>query len=135
MAFALTVLLGLLGATARAQEPIAGQPYAIPRGYESYPVGSLITYGGYNYVTQDNGTMLLANSQDYSGSDNGTPADDSVPVDTTAYQLPPGYEDAQPGSQISNGGNDYTVMSGGTMMMCNPAYSIMDGTRYQIPPD
>jgi hypothetical protein len=135
MTLSLTVLLGLLGAGAHAQEPVAGQPYAIPQGYESYPAGSMITYGGYNYVTLDNGTMLLADSQDNSGSDNGTPADDSVPIDTTAYEIPPGYEDAQPGSQISYGGNDYTVMSGGTMMMCNPGYSIMDSTLYQIPPD
>jgi hypothetical protein len=134
LTLALTLLLGLLGASARAQGPVPGQPYAIPQGYESYSPGSLITYGSYNYVIQDNATMLLADSQDSSGTDDGTADDDSVPVDTTAYQIPPGYEDAQPGSQISYGGNDYTVLSGGTMMMCNPGYSIMDGTLYQIPP-
>ena len=149
-------LIGLLGilflataGSANAQAPMAGQPYAIPAGYEGYSAGTLITYGGYNYVIQDNGTMLLADSQDNSGPDNGTPADsqdnsgpdngtpadDSVPIDTTAYQIPPGYESSQPGSQISYGGNDYTIMSGGTMMMTNPGCSIMDSTQYQIPPD
>ena len=149
-------MIGLLGilflamaGSANAQAPMAGQPYAIPAGYEGYSAGTPITYGGYNYVIQDNGTMLLADSQDNSGPDNGTPADfqdnsgpdngtpadDSVPIDTTAYQIPPGYESSQPGSQISYGGNDYTIMSGGIMLMTNPGYSIMDSTQYQIPPD
>jgi len=135
LTLSLTLLLGLLGGAARAQEPVPGQPYAIPQGYEGYSPGSLITYGNYNYVIQDNATMLLADSQDSSGTDDGTTADDCVPIDTTTYQLPPGYEDAQAGSQISYDGNDYTVISGGVMMMCNPGYSIVDGTYYQIPPD
>jgi len=130
-------MVGLLGilflamaGSVNAQAPMAGQPYAIPAGYEGYSAGTLISYGGYNYVTQDNGTMLLADSQD-----NSAPADDSVPIDTTAYQIPPGYENSQPGSQISYSGNDYTIMPGGTMMMTNPGYSVADGTQYQIPPD
>ncbi len=129
-----SLFLAMAG-SANAQAPMAGQPYAIPAGYEGYSAGTPITYGGYNYVIQDNGTMLLADSQDNSGPDNGTPADDSVPIDTTAYRIPPGYESSQPGSQISYGGNDYTIMSGGIMMMTNPGYSIMDSTQYQIPPD
>jgi hypothetical protein len=135
LTLALTLLLGLVGASAHAQGPVPGQPYAIPQGYEGYSPGTLVAYAGYNYVIQDNATMLVADSQDSSGTDDGTTADDSVPVDTTAYQVPPGYQDAQAGSQISYGGNDYTVMSGGTMMICNPGYSIMDGTSYQIPSD
>lgn len=131
----LTLLLGLMGASAHAQAPVPGQPYAIPQGYEGYSPGSLIAYGGYSYVIQDNATMLLAESQDGGEPDDGTTADDSVPVDTTAYQLPPGYEDAEAGTQISYGGNDYTVMSGGVMMMCNPGYSFADSTQYQIPVD
>jgi hypothetical protein len=130
-------MIGLLGilflamaGSANAQAPMVGQPYAIPAGYEGYSAGTLISYGGYDYVTQDNGTMLLADSQD-----NSAPADDSVPIDTTAYQIPPGYENSQPGSQISYSGNDYTIMPGGTMMITNPGYSVADGTQYQIPPD
>lgn len=42
---------------------VAGQPYQIPPGFESYSAGTLITYGGYNYVTQPDGTMLLAAQQ------------------------------------------------------------------------
>ena len=42
---------------------MAGQPYQIPAGFESYPVGTLITYGGFNYVIQPGGTMLLAAEQ------------------------------------------------------------------------
>jgi hypothetical protein len=131
----LTLLLGLLGSAAHAQEPVPGQPYAIPQGYEGYSPGSMIAYGRYNYVIQGNATMLLADAEDGSGTDDGTTPADSVPVDTTAYQTPPGYENAQPGSQISYCGNDYTVMSGGTMMMCNPGYFLADNMQYQIPPD
>lgn len=62
--YCLTGLLGLLllgfSAPARAQAPVAGQPYQIPAEYSSYSAGALINYGGYNYVIQDNGTMLLA---------------------------------------------------------------------------
>jgi hypothetical protein len=45
---------------AYAQAPVPGQPYQIPDGYTGTPTGSLISYGGYNYVIQDNSTMLLA---------------------------------------------------------------------------
>jgi hypothetical protein len=54
------VLVLVLGTSAWAQIP--GQPYQIPPGYEGFSVGSLITYGGANYVIQGNGTMLLAAS-------------------------------------------------------------------------
>jgi hypothetical protein len=46
--------------TAMAQAPVAGQPYFVPAGYEGYGAGTTISYGGYNYVLQGNGTMLLA---------------------------------------------------------------------------
>ena len=56
------LLLGLLVVlacgSARAQEPIAGQPYQVPPGYEMYGPGTLISYGGFNYVVQGDGTML-----------------------------------------------------------------------------
>ena len=42
---------------------VAGQPYQIPAGFETYPIGTLITYGGFNYVIQPGGTMLLAADQ------------------------------------------------------------------------
>jgi len=134
MIVAMITCLGVF-TPAHAQAPIPGQPYQIPAGFEGSSAGTLIAYGGYNYVSQDNGTMLLADSQGNGTPDNSVPADNSVPIDTTAYQIPPGYENSQSGSQISYGGNDYTIMPGGTMMMANPGYSVVDGTQYQIPPD
>ncbi|MBI1325378.1 hypothetical protein GC170_19610 [bacterium] len=50
-------------ATAGVHASVPGVPYQIPSGFESYPAGTLITYGGINYVSQGNGTMLLAASQ------------------------------------------------------------------------
>lgn len=50
-------------ATAGVHASVPGVPYQIPSGFESYPAGTLITYGGVNYVSQGNGTMLVAASQ------------------------------------------------------------------------
>jgi hypothetical protein len=58
--FLFGVLLLALGGVARAQEPFAGQPYQVPPGYEMYGAGTLISFGGFNYVVQGDGTMLLA---------------------------------------------------------------------------
>jgi hypothetical protein len=57
--FLFGVLLMSFGGAARAQEPIAGQPYQVPPGYEMYGAGTLVSYGGFNYVVQGDGTMLL----------------------------------------------------------------------------
>jgi hypothetical protein len=59
----MALLAGLLlpvCATANAQGPFIGQPYQVPPGYEAYGAGTLIRYGGFNYVIQGNGTMLVA---------------------------------------------------------------------------
>jgi hypothetical protein len=60
----LAALFGLLSvvasASARAQGPYPGQPYQVPAGYEAYGPGTLINYGGYDYVIQGDGTMLVA---------------------------------------------------------------------------
>ena len=59
-ALALAVLfLGACG-TAEAQAPVFSQPYQVPAGYEGYGAGTLVTYGGYNYVIQGDGTMLVS---------------------------------------------------------------------------
>ena len=57
MAFVGVLLLSACG-SAHAQSPIAGQPYQVPQGYEIYGAGTLVTYGGFNYVIQGDGTML-----------------------------------------------------------------------------
>ena len=62
MRYLLTAVVVLFGGiTAQAQ--VAGQPYQVPQGYEQYGAGTLINYGGSNYVTSGDGTMLLAADQ------------------------------------------------------------------------
>jgi hypothetical protein len=60
--FCLTILCGAmltaLPSAARAQAPILGQPYQVPLELSSYGAGTLINYGGFNYVIQGDGTML-----------------------------------------------------------------------------
>lgn len=74
----LLALFGLamitLGVPAKAQSPIAGQAYMVPPGYEAYPAGSSISYGGYNYVIQGNGTMTFASSSAPGGFITGNPS-------------------------------------------------------------
>ena len=53
------LILGACG-TARAQAPVPGQPYQVPAGFEGYGVGTLVSYGGYNYVIQGDGTMQVS---------------------------------------------------------------------------
>lgn len=62
---AASVLIGGLALCpeAKAQVPVAGVAYQVPSAYASVPPGTLIPYGGFNYVAQGNGTMLLAASQ------------------------------------------------------------------------
>ena len=50
---------------ARAQAPIFGQPYQVPFEYSGYGAGTLINYGGFNYVVQGDATMLLSGSAFY----------------------------------------------------------------------
>jgi hypothetical protein len=59
LAFLGAMILTFCGSV-NAQAPFAGQPYQVPAGYERYGPGTLISYGGYNYVIQGNGTMLPA---------------------------------------------------------------------------
>lgn len=59
---AAAMLIGGLsfGTVALGQAPVAGVAYQVPVTYRSVPPGSLINYGGYAYVAQSDGTMLLA---------------------------------------------------------------------------
>ncbi|MBI1325379.1 hypothetical protein GC170_19615 [bacterium] len=58
--FVAAALIAVVSMTqARAQAPLPGVAYIIPAGFETYPAGTLITYGGYQYCIQDNGTMMF----------------------------------------------------------------------------
>jgi hypothetical protein len=115
--------------SANAQSPVAGQPYQIPDGYGSYATGTLINYGGYNYVIQSNATMLLADQS----SNSSQPADDTST--SQAYQIPDGYGDNPVGTVISYGGASYVIQSNGTMVPADQGTdSLQDtGQAYQIP--
>jgi len=83
--FCLTAICGLLIVSSanpvRAQAPIPGQPYQVPAELASFAPGTLATYGGYNYVIQGDGTMLLAEQQGFTYS---------------SYYVPPTYFVGQP---------------------------------------
>jgi hypothetical protein len=59
---ALAVAVVILGAsgTAKAQAPVYGQPYQVPACHQGACVGTPVSFGGYNYVINGGGTMLLS---------------------------------------------------------------------------
>ena len=60
---------------ARAQAPVPGQPYQVPFEFSGYGPGTLINYGGFNYVIQGDGTMLLSQDPGFTySSQYGPPA-------------------------------------------------------------
>lgn len=46
-----------------APRPQPGVAYGMPDGTEKFAAGTLVPYGGYNYVAQGDGTMMLAAQQ------------------------------------------------------------------------
>jgi hypothetical protein len=136
MALLVGLLLPICG-IARAQGPVAGQPYQVPAGYESYGAGTLISYGGFNYVIQGDGTMLLAQQTGDTSTDPGPSVDQP-------YQVPTGYESYGAGTSINYGGFNYVIQSDGTMLLQQDGDSsvAVDYTSgpvpdqpYQIPAD
>jgi len=131
MAMLAGLLLPLCG-TARAQGPIAGQPYQVPAGYEAYGAGTLINYGGFNYVIRGDGTMLLAQQTVDPSTDPGS-------SDDQAYQVPAGYEAYGAGTRISYGGFDYVIQGDGTMVLAQQTGDTLvdpgppDGQSYVVP--
>jgi hypothetical protein len=121
---------------ANAQAPIPGQAYQIPNGFQGYGAGTLISYGGYNYVINpDLTTMVLANQAPDSSppADSLSPDDSSQPTDDQgsgqAYQVPDGYAGYAAGTVISYGGSNYTIGSNGTMTLADQGA----GQTYQVP--
>jgi hypothetical protein len=111
--FMLAVLLPSASGSAMAQAPIPGQPYQVPPGYESYQPGTLIAYGGYSYVIQGDGTMLLSCS---SVSCDQQQADDQSGCQV--FQVPDGYSGCAAGTVITYGDLSYALQGDGTMALC-----------------
>jgi hypothetical protein len=101
--------------SARAQAPVPGQPYQVPDGYTGYGSGTLISYGGYNYVIQGDGTMLLA------ADPGGASQDANQLIEGQPYQVPVEFASSDAGSVISYGGADYVAQGDGTMLMMQPS--------------
>ncbi len=106
-------ILACLGVStpAHAQAPIPGQPYQVPAGFEGYGPGTLISYGGYNYATQGDGTMLLQQA-----ADSGSMATAGGPVADQPYQIPANFAGVAAGSLVTYGGSNYVIQSDGTML-------------------
>jgi hypothetical protein len=119
MIFAGLICTGTMTA-AHAQSPVAGQPYQVPPGFTGYTAGTLITYGGFNYVIQDNGTMLLA--ADSAGSSGGA----DQPVTGQPYQVPADFSGSDAGTVIYYGGFNYVAQGDGTMLLQVSADSSSD---------
>jgi hypothetical protein len=90
--------------------PSAGQPYQVPPGYESYGAGTLINYGGLDYVIQGDGTMLLAQQADDDSADSG-------PSAGQPYQVPLGYEGYGAGTVVTYRDSNYVIQGDGTMLL------------------
>ncbi|MGO9923414.1 MAG: hypothetical protein ACLQIB_53025, partial [Isosphaeraceae bacterium] len=110
----IVAMLTCLGVStpAHAQAPTPGQPYQIPAGFEGYGPGTLISYGGYNYVTQGDGTMLLQLTG-YSGP----AATEEGPAPGQPYQIPAYFAGLAAGSLVTYGGSTYVIQSDGTMLL------------------
>ena len=110
----IVAMLTCLGVStpAHAQAPTPGQPYQIPAGFEGYGPGTLISYGGYNYVTQGDGTML-PQLNGYSGP----AATEEGPAPGQPYQIPADFAGLAAGSLVTYGGSTYVIQSDGTMLL------------------
>ena len=85
------VLIAMPGA-ARAQAPVLGQPYQVPFEFSGYGAGTLINYGGYNYVIQGDGTMLPSQASGFMySSQYGPPAATYDFVQQPVYNPRGGY--------------------------------------------
>ena len=72
----------------------------MPAGYEAYGAGTVISYGGFSYVIQGDGTMLL--QQDGDSGAGWQNIDGSFPEQP--YQIPADFAGSAPGTVISYGG-------------------------------
>jgi len=127
-----TMLLQQAGSSSavapNTQGPIAGQPYQVPAGYTGYAAGAVITYGGYNYVIQGDGTMLLQSAGDSSAASTNTQG----PIADQPYQVPGDFAGYAAGSVITYGGLNYVIQGDGTMLLQQPGgYNY---NSYYVPP-
>lgn len=63
LAATFVIVAAEFGGDLYAQAPVAGVAYQVPSAHANVPPGTLIQYGGYSYVAQGNGTMLLTAQQ------------------------------------------------------------------------
>lgn len=87
----LAALLAVVAFAGECGAQVVGQPYLIPSGYEGYTPGTIITYGGRNYVIQTNRTMVLSQPQTVAAAPATVTSTYVVPSTTTIYRSYPAY--------------------------------------------
>lgn len=87
----LSTLLAVVVFAGNSGAQVVGQPYLIPSGYERYTPGTIITYGGHNYVIQTNRTMVLSQPQAVAAAPATVTSTYVVPSTTTIYRSYPAY--------------------------------------------
>jgi len=103
----------------RPQQPASGpalaQRYQLPAQFAGTAPGSVVSYGGANYIVGNDGTMTA-----YSGTAqmpaNTQPAASGV-VPSQRYQIPAEFADTASGYIITYGGRNYLTEGDGTMTL------------------
>ena len=83
----------------RAQAPAPGQPYQVPAELAGLAPGMQANYGGFNYVIQGDGTMLLAEQPGVSYSSYYVPPTTTYYVGQPVYAPWGGYRPRLAGSR------------------------------------
>lgn len=86
--------------------------YQLPTEYSGAPTGSVIRYGGANYISNGDGTM----SPYFVGAQGATAQPRlTAPIAGQRYRVPTELSGTVPGTVITYGGRRYTMGSDGTM--------------------
>ena len=96
-----------------ATGPAPGQRYQIPAQFAGTAPGSVIAYGGADYVVGNDGTMT--SSAFTAQSTASTPAAPGGVVAGQRYQIPAELAGTPPGTMITYGGRNYLTGNDGTM--------------------
>jgi len=96
-----------------AGSPTPGGRYQIPAQHAGATPGSQVTYAGYTYVVNNDGTMTAFNVPGQNDANVEQVA--TGPVPGKRYQIPAEHAGSAPGSLISYGGNSYVANNDGTM--------------------
>jgi hypothetical protein len=114
-----------------------GQRYQVPTEFASSEAGSFITYAGYNYLVNNDGTMTaLAGPIPKDSSDKQA---ETGPIPGRHYQIPADLAKSAAGSVVTYKDHDYVIGNDGTMTSIAQGSpkepEPVPGQRYPIPPE